>query len=241
MTLLDQLASLFRKADNSRVKAGLPRAERHATQGFSCFLGQIVDMSKSGMKVRCEGKPELTPGRFVEISVSSPFQRITLKTRVVWVRKCAGDWCMGFQFQDVGPALGEALDSLAKFGFAPLQQPGSRRGRSAEDERDQQEKEYAQQQAAKHAGGEASGGPVTIEASVTYTDLYAILGVEAEADERAIKTAYRQQALKLHPDINKTPEAAEQFGLVCKAYAILCDKAKRAKYDGLRTQGRKAA
>lgn len=241
MTLLDQLASLFRKADKPSVKAGVPRAERHVTQGFSCFLGQIVDMSKSGMKVRCEGKPELTPGRYVEISVTSPFQRITLKTRVVWVRKSGGDWCMGFQFQDVGPALAEALDSLAKFGFAPLQQPGSRRGRSAEDEREEQEREYAQKHAAKHAADQPAGSPVTIEASVTYTDLYAILGVEPESDERAIKSAYRQQALKLHPDINKTPEASEQFGLVCKAYAILSDKAKRMKYDGLRTQGRKAA
>jgi DnaJ-class molecular chaperone len=63
-------------------------------------------------------------------------------------------------------------------------------------------------------------------------DPYAILGVERTADEKAVKSAYRKLAKELHPDRNKdNPKAAERFSEVTKAYDLLSDKDKRARFD----------
>jgi DnaJ-class molecular chaperone len=63
-------------------------------------------------------------------------------------------------------------------------------------------------------------------------DPYSILGVERTADEKAVKSAYRKLAKQLHPDRNKdNPKAAERFSEVTKAYDLLSDKDKRARFD----------
>ncbi len=68
-------------------------------------------------------------------------------------------------------------------------------------------------------------------------DYYATLGVARDADEKAIKSAFRTQALKYHPDRNKDPGAEEQFRAVAEAYAVLSDPKKRADYDAGRLSG----
>ncbi len=63
-------------------------------------------------------------------------------------------------------------------------------------------------------------------------DLYSQLGVARNADEAAIKKAYRKLAKELHPDRNKdNPKASERFSKVTQAYDILTDTDKRAQYD----------
>lgn len=42
-------------------------------------------------------------------------------------------------------------------------------------------------------------------------DYYDVLGVEPSADARSIKRAFRAKALKLHPDVNKAPDAEQKF------------------------------
>ncbi len=65
-------------------------------------------------------------------------------------------------------------------------------------------------------------------------DYYAVLGVERDAGEAQIKKAYRQLALKHHPDRNPGDKAAEEtFKEAAEAYAVLADKEKRARYDRL--------
>jgi len=65
----------------------------------------------------------------------------------------------------------------------------------------------------------------------TRRDYYEILGVPRNATEDQIRSAYRQQALKYHPDRNREPGAAEQFKAVTEAYEVLRDGDKRAMYD----------
>ena len=63
-------------------------------------------------------------------------------------------------------------------------------------------------------------------------DPYATLGVQRGANEKDIKSAYRKLAKELHPDRNKdNPKAAERFSDVTKAYDLLSDADKRAKFD----------
>lgn len=62
-------------------------------------------------------------------------------------------------------------------------------------------------------------------------DFYEVLGLSRNADERAIRDAFRQLALKYHPDRNKSPGAEERFKEIAEAYAVLSDPKKRAEYD----------
>ena len=66
-----------------------------------------------------------------------------------------------------------------------------------------------------------------------YKDYYKILGVERNAKEAEIKTAYRRLARKYHPDVSKEPNAEEKFKEVSEAYDVLKDTEKRQAYDQL--------
>lgn len=62
-------------------------------------------------------------------------------------------------------------------------------------------------------------------------DYYEVLGVAKDADQKAIKDAFRSLAMKYHPDRNKEPDAEARFKEIAEAYAILSDTKKRADYD----------
>ena len=62
-------------------------------------------------------------------------------------------------------------------------------------------------------------------------DYYEVLGVSKDADDAAIKKAYRQLAKKYHPDVSKEPDAEAKFKEVQEAYAVLSDEDKRRQYD----------
>ncbi len=62
-------------------------------------------------------------------------------------------------------------------------------------------------------------------------DYYEVLGVSKDASEAEIKSAFRKKAKEFHPDVNKSPDAAEKFKEAQEAYACLSDKDNRAKYD----------
>lgn len=69
-------------------------------------------------------------------------------------------------------------------------------------------------------------------------DYYEILGVGRNAGADEIKKAYRQMAIKYHPDKNQgNKEAEEKFKEAAEAYEVLSDQEKRARYDRFGHQG----
>jgi len=70
-----------------------------------------------------------------------------------------------------------------------------------------------------------------------FKDYYKILGVEPDANLKAIKTAYRKLARKYHPDVSEHKDAENKFKEVAEAFAALKDTEKRAEYDELRKYG----
>jgi molecular chaperone DnaJ len=67
---------------------------------------------------------------------------------------------------------------------------------------------------------------------VSKADYYEVLGVSRDATEQELKSAYRKQALKYHPDRNPGDHAAEEkFKEASEAYQVLSDADKRAAYD----------
>lgn len=64
------------------------------------------------------------------------------------------------------------------------------------------------------------------------TNLYSKLGIAKNAEQAAIKSAYRKLAKKYHPDTNKNDKRiAEKFKEISAAYSIIGDKEQRARYD----------
>ena len=62
-------------------------------------------------------------------------------------------------------------------------------------------------------------------------DYYEVLGVPRDADENAIKSAYRKLARQYHPDVSKATDAGERFKVINEAYEVLSDPEKRGVYD----------
>ncbi|CAL1140809.1 unnamed protein product [Cladocopium goreaui] len=62
---------------------------------------------------------------------------------------------------------------------------------------------------------------------------YEVLGVAKDADDRQIKKAYREKALKWHPDKNpeNREEAEKRFREVAEAYEVLSNADRRRQYD----------
>lgn len=62
-------------------------------------------------------------------------------------------------------------------------------------------------------------------------DYYKVLGLERNASQDDIKSAYRSLAMKYHPDRNKEASSEQKFKEIVEAYEILSDKNKKYQYD----------
>ena len=69
--------------------------------------------------------------------------------------------------------------------------------------------------------------------ALAYKDYYEVLGVPRDADQDAIRRAYRKLARKYHPDLNSDGDAEDRFKELGEAYEVLSDPDKRERYDRL--------
>jgi curved DNA-binding protein len=69
--------------------------------------------------------------------------------------------------------------------------------------------------------------------ALSYKDYYEVLGVPRDADQDAIRRAYRKLAREYHPDLNSDSDAEDRFKELGEAYEALSDPDKRERYDRL--------
>lgn len=72
-------------------------------------------------------------------------------------------------------------------------------------------------------------------------DYYEVLGLTRDADDKAIREAFRRLARRYHPDVSAEPGAEERFKEIAEAYSVLSDPDKRASYDARGFAGVSAA
>ena len=72
--------------------------------------------------------------------------------------------------------------------------------------------------------------------ATTDHDFYDLLGVPRDADDAAIKKAFRRLARELHPDVSSAPDAEARFREVTEAYEVLSNSETRARLRPLRSR-----
>ena len=67
---------------------------------------------------------------------------------------------------------------------------------------------------------------------MAFVDYYKILGVDKNIPQKDVRAAYRKRAKQFHPDLHPNdPKAKAKFQALNKAYEVISDPDKRAKYD----------
>jgi hypothetical protein len=181
-------------------------AERHHTD-LACDLGEVVDLSGTGMRITCKGKPQIKLGLVRKIKIRCADGNLLVIGRSVWMkRRGLRRFEVGIQFVDLKPGVARALESLAKFGFvrgAPVGESTSRPKRRRPK----------------------------IQASVDLPDYYKVLGLARGATPDEIRNAYRLLARKYHPDVSTEDDGQQKFIVVREAYETLRDPKRRMNYD----------
>ncbi|MCH8269806.1 MAG: DnaJ domain-containing protein [Planctomycetes bacterium] len=188
---------------------------RYTTMGIACPLGQIVDLSASGMRIRTPGRPSLSKGRSEQFVLRSDRQKLTVTGCVAWVRRrslISKQYEIGVRFTDSRPAIREALVAFAKYGFVSSATTSASTSTNNES-------------------GSSTPQPKVARAAIVVENYYKILGVDRTADEDTIRKAYWVLAKTYHPDSNDDPAAEIKFRKINEAHEVLMDARKRRRYD----------
>jgi DnaJ-domain-containing protein 1 len=209
--------------NQQRVK--YPRGhDRINATGISCHLGQVLDISGGGMRIRTEGTPGVAKGDICSFGVRSSRHQVSVRGQVMWTRRTSWkNYEFGVRWTDASPVHVQLLLQLARYGFVNIEET---RGDAVPN---------SGSPSSSATSGNSNGSSVPGAPQVE--DLYAVLSVARKAKPDEILSAYRVLARQLHPDVNKDPSAQDRFTQVSKAYSVLKDPETRRRYDILLAGG----
>jgi hypothetical protein len=174
------------------------RHERYNTEWLRTPLGKVVDLSESGLRIQGKGQTALKAGQVIPVRLHSLQGELGFIGQIAWVsRPRRGEYEAGIKLLDVKPHVAKVLKQLAQLGFVP---------------------ECDSAAAAETAAAEAAARGVAARPPLGTPDPYVVLGIDPSASDEQVQLAYRSLAKKLHPDVNRTAEAAEEFEKVTAAY-----------------------
>lgn len=180
--------------------------QRYETTVVTCALGEVSDVSKSGMRVCGSGNAPAKVGAEFDVELCSPTEGVGVRAKVVRARASGyGRFELGLVFQGISDSTAQKLENLARY--------GSTRASNATAEKAEQLRR--------------------LSASLKLPDHYGALGITPKATSEQIQQAFRALARKYHPDLNTTPEAERRFCEVNEANQVLSDPERRAAYDAL--------
>lgn len=181
-------------------------AERFQTSVLTCDLGEVTDLSRSGLRVTVVGVCRFKPGQAMDLTLHSPTDDVRVRGVVARVTPAGpARFIVGVRFEGLDEAGAAAVESLGRFGSTRRPTPDAE---TAERIR-------------------------RVTAAMNVPDHYATLGVSPRASAEQIHKAFRDLARRLHPDANRAPDAEKQFCAVNAAHAVLSDPQKRAEYDAM--------
>jgi DnaJ domain/PilZ domain len=180
---------------------------RHPSETLSCMLGDVVDISTTGIRIRSKGKPPFSVGAVTTIKLSYEGGKLAVFVQERWRRRQGlRAYEMGLKFVNNSPNVTAAVESLVRFGFICPDAVASARPKAKKTR-------------------------PKLRVTVDLPDYYAALGVRPDADSAQVHTAYRRLARRYHPDTNKDPGAQTRFISICEAYKVLSDPDQRKSYD----------
>ena len=96
------------------------RYPRFTTTVITCSLGDVVDLSAGGIRLRGRGKTPVCRGQIVPITLKAHDSQTITKARVVHIRRVGlRTWEAGFAFVDLRPALVNDIENLCQNGEIP--------------------------------------------------------------------------------------------------------------------------
>lgn len=163
-----------------------------APPGVVSDLGDLLDISESGMRVHCAQHLMVAQGDLVWLQLRCGELGMQVRAKVAWIRRTGvKERIMGLQFVGLKPSMLAAIQVLARQGAS------SRSTQAAPKDQT----------------------PVRIAAQLP--DPHTVLGVPRDASFELIHKAYRSLARQYHPDFNNSPQALIRFREITDAYRVL--------------------
>src|SRR5688500_7039896 len=185
------------------VRTRKRESDRFGSDLLTCPLGDVYDLSGTGIRLRGKGRCKLAMGQVLAVTLQAPQGQLTLQAKVVRIqRQGLRTYDVGMQFIGIKPGTARALRTLAEFGFVSGRASGG----------------------SGSAATSSSSEPFTpknVVQEAKYERARELLGVGPEATAEQLKLAYRNKARENHPDVRHGPDANERFVEIAAAYQML--------------------
>ncbi len=181
-----------------------------------CDVGEVLDLSGSGMRLRTASKPPIAEGQVARLNLKFAGKKANLQVQARWIKRCGlKQFEVGLKFVNVTPKVQAIIDSVARYGFYC--------------------KEGLEGEAPAAPGKRES--PRRVAATLDLPDYYKTLDVSRRADAKQVRSAFHRLAQMYHPDHNQSEDAPARFMEIKQAYDVLIDPDKRGHYDLLLKAG----